>query len=145
MAELKTKPPTRSVKSFIDEIDDEERRKDCQTPVKILKQATRSEPKTSGPSIVGSGDYRCRYESGRELDWFHAGFSPRKQALTLYLLGGFAGREKLLAKLGKFKTGGGCLYVKRLADVDLAVLKELVRGSVAETKRPSSKPSSKKE
>jgi hypothetical protein len=135
MAELKTKPTRVSVKSFLEKIPDEHRRKDCRTLVTILKQATRSEPKMWGPSIVGFGDYRCRYPSGRELDWFHAGFSPRKQALTLYLTGGFAGREKLLTKLGKFKTGGGCLYVKQLADVDLAVLKELVRASVAETKR----------
>jgi hypothetical protein len=82
-----------------------------------------------GPSIIGFGNYHYKYGSGREGDWFLAGFSPRKQALTLYLMSGFAPHAPLMRKLGKYKTGRSCLYVKHLADIDLKVLEELVRAS----------------
>jgi hypothetical protein len=88
-----------------------------------------------GPSMVGFGKYRYRYESGREGEWFLTGFSPRKGALTLYLMAGFDGYEDLMARLGKYKTGKSCLYVKRLADLDLAVLRELITESVEHMRR----------
>jgi hypothetical protein len=129
VAELKTKPTDESVTAFLNGITDESRRSECLTIVKLMKKATRSAPKMWGPSIIGFGDYRCRYPSGRELDWFMVGFSPRKQALTLYLMG--QGRSAdLLKKLGKYKTGKSCLYIKSLQDIDLAVLSELVKQTV---------------
>jgi len=131
MAELKTKPTTASVSAFLDAIEDDERRKDCLTVAQIMKKATGAEPRMWGPSIIGFGDYRYKYESGRELDWFLTGFSPRKRELTLYIMPGFERYDALMAKLGKYKTGKSCLYIKRLADIDLKVLQTLVASSVA--------------
>ncbi len=130
MAELKTKPTTVSVSDFLEGVDDEERRRDCITVAKIMKKATGSDPKMWGPSIVGFGDHHYKYESGRELDWFLTGFSPRKRELTLYIMPGFDRYDDLMAKLGKYKTGKSCLYIKRLADIDLKVLQTLVETSV---------------
>jgi hypothetical protein len=130
MAELKTKQTDASVEDFLNSVEDEVKRKDCFEIVKIMKQATKSEPRMWGPSIVGFGDYHYVYESGRENDWFLAGFSPRKQNLTLYILSGFDRYKDLLKKLGKHSTGKGCLYIKKLADVDTKVLNELVEESV---------------
>jgi len=100
--------------------------------LKIMKKATRSEPKMWGPSIVGFGDHHYVYKSGREGDWFLAGFSPRVQTLTLYMMGG--SDQELLKKLGKYKTGKGCLYINKLEDVDLKVLNELIATSVRQAK-----------
>jgi hypothetical protein len=130
MAELKTKPTTASVSDFLAAVDDEERRRDCLAVVKIMQKATGATPKMWGPSIVGFGDHRYKYASGRELDWFLTGFSPRKKDLTLYIMPGFARYEELMASLGKYKTGKSCLYIKRLADVDTTVLRRLVEDSV---------------
>jgi hypothetical protein len=130
MAELKTKPTIASVSEFLDAIEDDERRRDCLAVAKIMKKATGAEPKMWGPSIIGFGDHHYKYESGRELDWFLTGFSPRKNDLTLYIMPGFARYEGLMAKLGKHKTGKSCLYIKRLADVDQTVLRTLVEDSV---------------
>jgi hypothetical protein len=136
MAELKTKPTAASVEAFLDAIADEGRRRDCRTILKIMKRATGSPPKMWGKSIVGFGSYHYRYATGREGDWFVVGFSPRKQDLTLYLMGaGFTGYGALLKKLGQHKTGRACLYLKRLADVDLDALRELVEASVAQIAR----------
>ena len=132
MAELKTKVTKASVEKFIEGIKDERKREDCFLLLKIMKKATRAEPKMWGPSIIGFGDYRYKYESGREGDWFIAGFSPRAQNLTLYMLGGMDGQA--LKKLGKYKTGKGCLYINKLEDVDLQVLNELITGSVKNAK-----------
>ena len=96
----------------------------------MMKKATKAQPKMWGPSIVGFGDYRYKYESGREGDWFRAGFSPRKNALTLYVMSGFPKHAELMSKLGKHKTGKGCLYIKQLADVDMRVLEQLIERSV---------------
>src|SRR5262245_22417130 len=126
MAELKTKPNRASVKKFLDGIEDERKRKDSLALVEMMRKATGDEPQMWGPSIVGFGNQHLKYDSGRELDWFRAGFSPRKNALTLYLMSGFEQHAALLKKLGKFKNGKGCLYVKRLEDVDLRTLKELI-------------------
>ncbi len=130
MAKLKTTPSKKSVDAFLKTIADDARRQDCLTVMKIMKQATKAEPKMWGDSIVGFGSYHYKYASGREGDWFLTGFSPRKQALTLYIMAGFSRYDTLLRKLGKYKTGKSCLYLKRLADVDLAVLKELIQSSV---------------
>ena len=135
MAELKTKPTTASVSDFLDTIDDDERRKDCLAVVKIMQKATGAKPKMWGPSIVGFGDHRYKYASGRELDWFLTGFSPRKKDLTLYIMPGFERYEELMSSLGKYKTGKSCLFIKRLADVDPTVLRTLVEDSVKHMKK----------
>lgn len=130
MARLKTRKTTRSVKAFIDGIADDARRKDCRVVMKIMRAATGRPPAMWGPSIVGYGSYRYVYDSGRAGDWFLTGFSPRKQALTLYLMTGCGRHVALMNELGKYRTGKACLYIKTLADVDLAVLEELVTRSV---------------
>jgi uncharacterized protein YdhG (YjbR/CyaY superfamily) len=103
----------------------------------MMKKATRAEPKMWGTSIIGFGDYHYKYESGHEGDYFLTGFSPRKQNLTLYILGGFDEHEELLNKLGKYSLGKGCLYIKKLEDVDTKVLKELVTRSVKKMAKTS--------
>lgn len=130
MAELKTKVNDQPVTAFLDSVADEDRRQDCYTILEIMKKATRAEPKMWGDSIVGFGSYHYTYASGREGDWLLTGFSPRKQNLTLYIMSGFSDFEELLSRLGKHKTGKGCLYIKKLTDVDLAVLEELIDRSV---------------
>lgn len=130
MAELKTKVNKASVDKFINNIKDERVRQDCRRVVEIMQKATKAEPKMWGTSIVGFGSYHYKYASGREGDWFLVGFSPRKQNLTIYLTYGFEEYDSLLKKLGKHSTGKSCLYVKRLEDVDLKVLAELVAKSV---------------
>lgn len=130
MSEPKTKATDESVAAFLAEIGDEERRKDCFAVLDIMKEATGVEPKMWGSSIVGFGSYKYRYESGREGEWPIIGFSPRKNDLTLYIMPGFEVFETLLAKLGKHKTGESCLYIKRLDDVQIPVLKRLIANSV---------------
>lgn len=130
MAELKTKATNASVADFLNAIEDDERRKDCKTVAKIMQKATGAKPKLWGPSIVGFGDHHYKYASGRELDWFLTGFSPRKKDLTLYIMPGFERYDALMASLGKHSTGKSCLYIKRLADVDTSVLEKLVTASV---------------
>jgi hypothetical protein len=132
MAELKTKVTRASVEKFLEGIKDEKKREDCFQLLKIMKKATKSEPKMWGPSIIGFGDHHYVYESGREGDWFLAGFSPRAQNLTLYIMGGFDGET--LKKLGKYKTGKGCLYINKLEDVDRKVLSELITKSIKNSK-----------
>ncbi|MEK6752319.1 MAG: DUF1801 domain-containing protein [Chloroflexota bacterium] len=138
MAELKTKKTEASVEDFLNAIQDEQTRNDCFDILKMMKQATKTEPKMWGSSIVGFGSYRYKYASGREGDWFITGFSPRKQNLTLYVMGSFNPHGQLLKKLGRHKTGVGCLYIKKLADVDVKVLKELVNESVKVIKKSAS-------
>jgi len=130
MPKLKTQKTNASVSAFLKSIADDDRRKDCQTLVRIMKRAVGAEPKMWGSSIVGFGHYHYKYASGRENDWFLAGFSPRKQDLTLYIMAGFDRYDALMAKLGKHKTGKSCLYLKRLADIDVAVLEDLISSSV---------------
>ena len=129
MAELKTKENDASVEEFLNGIADENRRADCLKIVDLMKQATKSEPKMWGDSIVGFGKRTMKYSTGRELEWLIIGFSPRKQNLTLYLNIGDGWDEELLAKLGKHKTGMGCLYFKKLSDVDGKVLEKLINVS----------------
>ncbi len=130
MAELKTKRNDQSVAGFLKSITDDQKRRDCFTLLEIMKQVTKTQAKMWGSSIVGFGSYHYRYESGREGDWFLTGFSPRKQSLTLYIMAGFEQYDELLTKLGKHTTGKSCLYVKRLEDIDLPTLKNLIRQSV---------------
>lgn len=134
MAELKTKVNKASVDKFVKSIKDEQTREDCYKILDIMQKATKAEPKMWGTSIVGFGDYHYKYASGREGDWFLVGFSPRKQNLTIYLMDGLDVHKDLLKKLGKYSTGKGCLYIKKLEDVDIKVLKELVSKSVKRMK-----------
>ena len=136
-AELKTKVNKASVEDFLNAIKDDGVRKDCLEILKIMKQVTKEEPKMWGASIVGFGSYHYVGKSGREGDWFLTGFSPRKQNLTLYLMGGFDVEKELLKELGKHKTSVGCLYIKKLDDVDRKVLKKLVAESVKKVKKLS--------
>ena len=134
MSELKTKVNSASVKDFLNSIENEQIRKDCFEISKMMESVTKAKPKMWGASIVGFGSYHYIGKSGREGDWMLTGFSPRKQNLTLYLMGGFDSEKKLLEKLGKYKTSVGCLYIKKLDDVDKKVLKELVIASVKKMK-----------
>jgi Domain of unknown function (DU1801) len=124
-AKLKTQETGVSVEKFLGALD-ESRRADCVALVKILQRATKAKPKMWGTSIVGFGDYHYKYESGRENDWFMAGFSPRKKELVLYLMAGVEREPALMKNLGKHKAGKGCLYIKQLSDVDTKVLEEIV-------------------
>ena len=137
--DLKTKVNDASVEGFLNSVEDEQKRKDCFEILKMMKQVTKEGPKMWGPSIVGFGSYHYKGASGREGDWMLTGFSPRKQNLTLYLMGGFDLHKDLLKKLGKHKTSVGCLYIKKLDDVDKKVLKELVTESVKTMKKLSKK------
>jgi hypothetical protein len=136
MYEAKTKQTKASFTSYLTGIDDPERRRDCRAIAAIMKRVTGCAPKVWGTSIVGFGRYHYRYPSGHEGDSCVVGFASRKRDLTLYLMPGFETREikALLARLGRHTTGKGCLYIRRLADVDLRVLEELVTRSVAETR-----------
>lgn len=130
MAELKTKPNDRNVNELINSIENTEKIQDCHVLIEIMKEITKSEPKIWGDSIVGFGDYHYKYKSGREGDWFFTGFSPRKQNISVYIMTYLEHFDELLGKLGKFKKGKSCLYIKKLRDVDIEVLKELIRLSV---------------
>ena len=132
MAEAKTRPTKQSVAAFVKGVD-EDRRKDCTTLIRIMKDASGAPATMWGTSIVGFGSYQLRYASGRTADWPIIGFAPRKEDLTLYI--GRGCDATLLGALGKHKLSGGCLHIKRLSDVDVAVLKKLVSASVKETKR----------
>ena len=135
--DVKTKVNDASVTNFLDNVTDEQKRKDSFEILKVMKQITKEEPKMWGASIVGFGSYHYKGASGREGDWMQIGFSPRKQNLTLYLLGGFNAHTDLLKKLGKHKTSVGCLYINKLEDVDMKVLKELITDSFKAMKKQS--------
>ena len=126
LAEIKTKQTTSSVADFIDSVPDEQKRKDSQVILKLMEKATKEQPKMWGSSIVGFGNVRYKSPaSGREVDWFRIGFSPRKANLTVYLMNVMLHAEAL-KKLGKHKTGGGCLYINKLEDVDINVLEKVI-------------------
>jgi hypothetical protein len=131
MADNKTKATQVSVTAWIDGLTDEAKRADAKALVKIMQRATGEKPKMWGPSIIGFGSHHYKYETGREGDTPLAGFSPRKSATVLYGVTGFSDADAFLAKLGKHTTGKGCLYVKKLADVDQKVLEELVEKAVS--------------
>jgi hypothetical protein len=130
MAELKTKENKASVSAFLKSIPDKQRRDDALAVADMMKAVTKTEPKMWGTSIVGYGSQHYRYASGREGDWFRTGFSPRKDALTVYITSSFERYPDLMAKLGKYKTGKSCLHLKRLSDVDQKVLEQLITRSL---------------
>jgi hypothetical protein len=141
MAENKTKRNDASVDDFIQSVPDEKKRADARTLIDIMRQVTKAEPQMWGDSIVGFGSQHLKYESGRELDWFLAGFSPRKQNLVLYLMGGYEQYPELLKTLGKHKLGRACLYLNRLDDVHLPTLRKLIQRSVKDYAKHQAKTS----
>jgi len=131
MASLKTQPYDRDIPQFLSTVEDEQKRADCFTLLDLMQETTEESPQYWHSNMVGFGQYHYRYASGNEGDWFLTGFSPRKKNLTIYIMAGFERYEYLMDKLGKYKIGKSCLYVNRLSDIDLEVLKKLVKESVA--------------
>ena len=129
MAENKTQKTGASVEEFLSSVENRTRREDGFRVLQLMQEVTGLEPEMWGPSMVGFGDHHYRYESGREGDIFLTGFRPRKQSLSLYIMTGFDGYDGLLSRLGKHRTGASCLYINKLADVDMDVLRELVQQS----------------
>ncbi len=131
MAELKTQKNNASVTAFIDTIEDEQKRKDSHELLKIFQEVTKEKPVMWGTAIIGFGQYHYKSErSKQEGDWPLTGFSPRKQNLTIYIMSGFGDQKKLLEKIGKHKiSSGSCLYIKRLSDIDVGILKQLIKAS----------------
>lgn len=131
LAEVKTKETSASADSFIDSVADEQKRKDSRTILKIMEKATKEKPKMWGTSIIGFGNVRYKSpSSGREVDWFKTGFSPRKTNLTVYFGTDVNKHADALKKLGKHKTGMGCLYINKLADIDIKVLEKMINAEV---------------
>ncbi len=130
MAALKTARTSDSVPAFLDAVVHDDRRTDCYAVLELMRDVTGEEPAMWGPGIVGFGSYHYKYDSGREGDWFLTGFSPRKQELTLYIMSGFERYDEVMARLGKFRTGKSCLYIKRLSDVDTEALRTLIEASI---------------
>lgn len=135
MATLKTRPSDASVEAFLDSVDNEDRRKDARRVLAIMGRVTGEPARMWGTRIVGFGNYHYRYASGREGDWPITGLSPGKRNLSLYIMPGFDNYGEMLSRLGKHRTGKSCLYVNRLRDVDLNVLEEIIRQSVADMRR----------
>ena len=135
MAELKTKKNDASVEDFINTVEHEGKREDAFQILALMKTITKEEPKMWGNSIIGFGDEHYKYASGREGDWFKCGFSPRKANISFYLMGcDISQANDLLEKLGKHKTGKGCLYINKLADIDINVLEKLIKKAYEEGK-----------
>lgn len=130
MAELKTKPNQGDVNDFIESVEHPKRKADSKELLNVFAEILNEEPVLWGSSIIGYGSYHYKYPSGREGDWFLTGFSPRKQNLSIYIMAGFENYEELLSKLGKYKTGKSCLYINKLEDVNIDVLKQLIEDSV---------------
>lgn len=126
MAETKTKPTKASVKEFIEAVESEQKKKDSRELLKMMQEITGEKPVMWGPTMIGFGSYHYRYESGHEGDAFMTGFSPRKGALSIYIMPGFERFTDLMSKLGKYKIGKSCLYINKLDDIDRSVLRELI-------------------
>ncbi len=137
MSENKTKPTRVNVNDFLNQIENPVQKQDMLKIINMMKKITGEEPELWGDSIIGFGKYRYKYASGREGDWFLTGVSPRKNNTTLYLNYGFENNADLMDKLGKYKTGKACLYIKKLDDIDEAALKELISRSAEEVKKRS--------
>ena len=135
MAELKTKKTSASVAAYLNAIAEKQKRSDCKAVARMMRDATGKRARMWGGSLVGYGSYDYKYASGREGTWFICGFSPRAQNITIYIMPGFSGFKKPMNKLGKYKTGKSCLYIKKLEDIDQKVLKDLITGSVNEMRR----------
>ncbi len=127
--ELKTKVNDGDVNAFINSIENDKRKEDCFRILDIMQEVTKETPKMWGQTIVGFGTYQYTNKSGFEGEWMATGFSPRKQNLTLYIMSGFDKNEDLMTLLGKYKTGKSCLYINKLEDIDLEVLKKLIKRS----------------
>ena len=132
-AELKTKKTEASVADFLNTIKEDGRREDCFNVLELMEKATKAKAKMWGSAIIGFGNVHLKYETGRELDWFICGFSPRKANLTLYIPGAVE-NTLLMKKLGKYKTGKGCIYINSLTEVDIKILDELIKKSVHQVK-----------
>lgn len=130
MAKLKTKKNNASVQKYLDAIDNTQRKKDCLKIHELMKKVSGHEGSMWGESIVGYGSYHYKYDSGREGDWFLAGFSNRKQSISIYIMSGFSRYDDLLANLGKHKTGKSCLYINKLDDIDESILQEIIETSI---------------
>lgn len=129
-AELKTKENSGDINKFLLSVDNEQKRNDSFVLLELMKKITKEEPKMWGDSIIGFGNYHYKYESGREGDWFLCGFSPRKQNLSIYLMCNFDGLEDLLTDLGKYKKSVGCLYIKKLEDINIKVLEKMIKRAI---------------
>ncbi len=132
--ELQTKKTDASVEDFLNAIEDEQNRADSFAVAEMMRKATKAEPKMWGPSIVGFGSSKYKYPDGREMDWMQIAFSPRKANLTIYLQWPLHVYAELFSKLGKHTTSKGCLYIKRLSDIDIKVLKQLIAASLKHSK-----------
>jgi hypothetical protein len=130
MAELKTKATEQSVEDFLNSVEPQQKREDAFTILQILKDLTREQPVLWGNGIIGFGDYHYKYASGREGDWFKVGFSARKKALTVYTMAIYHKEVEAMQRLGKHTTGEGCIYIKKLSDINLDVLKEIIELSI---------------
>jgi len=135
MAELKTKRSSAGVTEFLSEVEDKQKLADCRAIAKMMRTATGKRAKMWGASIVGFGSYDYVYKTGNSGTSLITGFSPRAQNISIYIMPGFSGFKSLLSKLGKYKTGKSCLYIKRLDDVDEKVLQKLINESVKEMRR----------
>ena len=135
MAENQTRPTQASVAAYLKAIEDEARRRDCEALARLMADATGQPAVMWGPGIVGFGSYHYKYESGREGDSCLVGFASRKGDISIYAMGDFPGRAELLARLGKHKTGKGCLYLRRLSDVDPEILSQMVIQSISAMKK----------
>ncbi|GJQ20514.1 MAG: hypothetical protein HBSIN02_08690 [Bacteroidia bacterium] len=134
-ATLKTRKNKRSVAAFVNAIKDPVRREECRKVLKLMRTATGARPAMWGPTIVGFGSYHYRYASGREGDWFLTGFSPRKSALTIYIMAGLRNYRPLLKSLGRHSIGSSCLYIRSLENIDMKVLDKLVKQSVRDLRK----------
>ena len=132
--ELKTRANDASVEQYLNKVEDKEKRTDCFRILELMQEVTGEEPAMWGPAIIGFGTIRLKYDSGRELDWILTGFSPRKANITLYITDCFDRYGALMERLGKYKTGKSCLYIKKLTDIDTGVLQELITLSVENVK-----------
>ncbi|MCB0116046.1 MAG: DUF1801 domain-containing protein [Caldilineaceae bacterium] len=130
MAENKTQQNDQNVEVFLNSVEDERKRQDCFQILAMMQEVTGCEPKMWGDAIIGFDSYTYQYASGRSGEWMIVGFSPRKQNITLYIMAGFDEYDAVLERLGKYKTGKACLYIKRLDDVNVEALRELVSASV---------------
>ena len=135
MSELKTKPTDQNVEEYINKVENPTKREDSLKILEIMKEISNEEPVMWGDSIIGFGSYHYKYKTGREGDWFIIGFAPRKQNLSIYIMSGFDRYDELLDKLGKYKTGKSCLYINKLKDVDVSILKEIMGQSIEFVKK----------
>ena len=135
MAELKTQKTKASVSAFLNAIEDDQIRKDSKAVAAMMQKATKAKPAMWGTNLVGFGQARFKYATGRELDWMLVAFAPRKNNITLYIMSGFERHDELMAKLGKHSHGKGCLHIKRLSDVHLPTLQKLIDASVKHVKK----------